>query len=131
MEQVIKENEKLTQADLDQFIGTTEYHRWSKIFFKHVLTDGVHYLCEKAQCYWLVDAIASYHPKAMKLGLSIQFWKLKVNLETKKALLICERDEGDTVIMQRIPYTDFPLSEVRIWVERGHSFWSIGLPSEH
>jgi hypothetical protein len=132
MEQVIKENEKLTQADLDQFIGSQEYYRWSKLFHKHVLTEGVRYLCEKAQAYWLVDAIASYHSKAMKLGLSIQFWKLKVNLETRKAVLICERDEGDTVIMQRIPCTDFPLAEVRIWVESdGREIWTILLPSEH
>lgn len=138
------------QNDLAQFYGTEQYHRWSILFKNHLLTDGVHFLCEKAQCYWLVDIIGSYHSKCMKDPMlrDMQFWTLTVNppektiesftvgaVKPKKpkpmATVICERDTGNVAFRQNIPYTDFPLHQIKLWVEStGDGHWVIMLPQE-
>jgi len=44
----------LKQGDLDQFIGTEEYHKYMAGV---VLTDGVKYLAEEGKCFWLIDIV--------------------------------------------------------------------------
>ena len=124
--------EELHQG-LAQFCGTEGYHRWSMLFRKHVLTDGVKWLCDNANCYWLADAIASYHGKCMKDPMlqSMQFWTLKVDLAKQSAVLVCERDTGNVAFKQKIPYTDFPLAEIKLYVEPGEDVYVILLPEEH
>ena len=57
--------EKITEQDLGNFTGTTQY-------FKYLgglkLTDGVKFLADKG-CYWLLDIIASYQPKFNKISM--------------------------------------------------------------
>lgn len=119
----------ITEADLNNFYCTENYFsHWAK---KLCYTDGVKYLADNAGAYWLIDAIASYQsdPKITKNGMlrNMQFWKLEVvDAEKerasgmKKAILTCIEDSGrKPVITQEIEFTDFPLSEVEIWVERG------------
>lgn len=108
------------QSHLANFYGTDGYHRLVPFCPSLVFTDGCLALAEKGGAFWLMDAIASHQPKAMRDHMlrDIQFWKLKVNAD-KSAILTCSRDEGDVAITQRIPYTDFPLDEVKVWVELG------------
>ena len=56
----------------------------------------------------------------------IQFWTLTVN-QDDSARLVCERDADDIVVEQEIPLTDFPLPELKFFLERG----VLLLPSEH
>lgn len=56
----------------------------------------------------------------------IQFWKLTVH-EDRSATLICERDQGDVAIEQQIPFTDFPLAEIKLYLQEG----VLLLPSEY
>ena len=104
---------------LNQFTGTEHYHRYSPLFPKMLLSDGVLWLCENADCLWLADAVASHQPKAMKDASlrDMQFWTLKVHGESNKsATLTCERDTDDVAITQEIEYTDFPLPEIKLYV---------------
>ena len=103
---------------LEGFSGTEQYHQHG--FFRGlVLTDGCAFLRENANCFWLLDLIGSYQPKcrADEMLRNMQFWTLKV--QGSKATLVCERDSGDVAITKKIGYTDFPLDEIRIWVEAG------------
>ena len=80
-----------------------------------------------------MQAIDSYQPRCRKDPMlsEIQFWTLTINAD-KTALLRCDRDIGDTAIRQRIPYTDFPLSEIKLYVEPlDERQVVILLPSEH
>ena len=43
-------NKKFDPNQLSQFTGTTQYYRILPTF---VVTDGVKYLMEEAECYWL------------------------------------------------------------------------------
>ena len=117
----------LTEADLAQFTGTSTYYQHS---LGVQYTDGVRYLAEHAGAYWLIDAIASWQidPRVHRDPMlqQIQFWKLVVN-DDRSALLVCERDEGDIAVSQEIPFTDFPLKQVRLYFQNG----VVLLPSEY
>jgi hypothetical protein len=107
--------------------GTSEYTRWSPLFRNHVLTDGAKFIAESADAYWLMDAIASYHHKCMKDDMlrDFQSWKLKVN--DSAGVVSCDRDTNNRAFSQDIPYTDFPLDEIKLYVCNG----VILLPSEY
>ena len=129
-------------AFLAQFTGTTTHHRnfFNRRFFH---TDGVQALAEKAQAFWLIDAICSHQPKALRHKLDgsqlreFQLWKLTVNSD-QTAYLECSPD-SDTEkpsIRQRIPFTDFPIQQIKLYVERGEDpdlglYYCLLLPSEH
>ncbi len=115
----------LTQADLSQFIGTTQYYMHS--FKRFTYTDGVKYLAEKADAYWLLDAIASHQPQLLNDPMLqyFQHWKLTVINNTAK--LICEKGSNIIAATQDIPFTDFPLSSVQLFLIEG----VLMLPSEY
>ena len=97
------------------FTGTEAYHKFSA-FSQLKLTDGVKYLCEKAGSYWLMDIIHSYQNKCKQDEMlkDFQMWTLTVNSDNT-ATVICERDTDDIVITQDIPYTDFPLKNIKLY----------------
>lgn len=117
----------LTEADLAQFTGTSTYHQHS---LGVQYTDGVYYLAERGEAYWLLDAIASWQadPKVRddRQLQEIQFWKLTVNSD-QSATLVCERDLNDIAVTQAIPFTDFALESVTIYCQQGVML----LPSEY
>jgi len=119
---------------LAQFIGTDGYHRLSPMHGKLVATDGVKYLCEAAGAFWLIDAIASHQPSALRDPSlrEIQFWRLQVNAD-RSAVLEVARDDGDVAFRQQIEFTDFPLDEQKIWVAPGgpEETYVAMLPSEN
>lgn len=111
---------------LPQFTGTENYYQhWLK---KFVYTDGVQYLAGKCGAYWLLDAIASWQPKALQDARlqEIQFWKLMVKPD-RAAVLTCEYDTNDPAFQQDIPFTDFPLDGIQLYLANG----VLMLPSEY
>ncbi len=121
--------------DLSQFIGTTNYYRWSGLFRKCVLTDGTQYVAEEAGAYWLMDAIAIHQPAVMKHRddrlHSLQFWHLKVEPD-HSAVLACRADSGcEPAVTQQIEFTDFCLPEITIWVAVDDERTVLMLPNEY
>jgi hypothetical protein len=111
--------------NLNQFTGGGTYRRNT---FGMVYTEGVSYLAENADCWWLIDAIESYHPALMcdPDYRQYQFWDLVVT--GNAAVLTCRKDsDQEPTIRQVIAYTDFPLPAIALWVECG----VLILPSEH
>ncbi len=114
---------RLKESDLEQFSGTEHYYRHS--LTNYCYTDGVKYLAEKGNCYWLLDKIlinTKYKKKLQEFGV----WKLLV-YEDKSALLVCEDGNNNRLYAEKIDYTDFPLPKVEVWFENG----VLILPSEH
>ena len=112
---------KLTASDLEQFTGTEQYYKhWMGLHY----TDGVKYMAEVAGAYWLLDIIASYRRRE-----PLQIWTLKVNRESEPMAVVTMReDAGEPVkVRQEIPYTDFPLDEIKLYLIDG----VILLPSEY
>jgi len=123
------------QNTLSGFYGTDGYHKLT-IFPGIVGTDGVKYLAQKAECFWLIDeiAIAQRTVPAVRKLEDIQFWELTV--ADRKAVLVCNEDEGKPVYTKEIGFTDFPLPSQKIWVAAGGDpdgkvFKVMMLPSEY
>jgi len=113
------------ESILQHFTGTDQFYRFSGLS-RLVITDGVKYLCEKANAYWLMDIIASYQSKCNKDEMLRYFQIWTLNVEDGAGKVICERDTNDIAITQKIPYTDFPLASIKMYCENG----VICLPSE-
>ncbi|PZR14733.1 MAG: hypothetical protein DI539_18670 [Flavobacterium psychrophilum] len=118
--------ETLSKADLAQFTGTEVWYNHSLI--GNVLyTDGIRYVAEKAGAYWLIDEIAFGQGIPHIGSEEFQLWKLKVDLEKSTAVLTCDNGNGKIVFRTVIPYTDFPLDEIKIYFTDN----VILLPSEY
>ena len=92
------------EEELAHFIGTQNYYR---NFTGLLFTDGIHYLAERAKCYWLIDLVGSYQPKFH--SIPFQLWEIEVN-DDNSALITMREDTGlPEKVKQPIPYTDFPL----------------------
>lgn len=118
-----------TENDLRNFQGTSQWFRhWTRAL---LYTEGIHYL-EQNGAGWLVDAIASYQidPRLNKGDLKdFQLWELKV--KEGKGVLTCKADSGcKPVITQKFDFTDFPLAEIKFYVEAGEAGRVLMLPSE-
>lgn len=105
----------LTQNDLNQFCGSDQLHaHWLRAF---VFTDGVKYLADKGNAYWLLDTIASHQPALLRQNpmlADFQSWKLTVT--DRKGILYCGVDGDKLVEVQKIPFTDFPLPQVQLFL---------------
>ncbi len=94
------------EEELQQFYGTTQYY---KNFTGLLFTDGVKYLADHAECYWLIDLVGSYQPQLR--DVPFQLWRVEVR-DDDSGLVTMVEDTGQPVkIKQEIPFTDFPLSE--------------------
>ena len=121
--------EQITSENLDQFWGSEEFYKHGLSRLRY--TEGVHFLCENGAA-WLLDAVCSYQRDSKilnnKMLQEYQLWELVVDLEKKTALLTCKKDSNCLpTISQKIPYTDFPLPRIKLYVEGG----CVLLPSEH
>ena len=101
------------QQNLKQFCGTSCYYPSS--FRRLKLTEGAHYLRMKADCFWLIDIIESYHLEEPVKSTPFQIWKLLVNLEDHTGKVVCEDGNGNQIVEQELTYTDFPLEEITLW----------------
>lgn len=102
------------RSALALFTGTENYH--PHISGLHY-TDGVAFLAENAGAYWLIDLIGSYQKRCRKDRMlrEFQVWTLKKT--GNEADVICLRDMDDEAFRQHIPFTDFPLDEVTLYLE--------------
>ncbi len=129
---------RLTKADLQQFPGDLDRYRHP--LNPHVIfTPGVQFVAERGGAYWLIDAIASYFgDRKMSRAMtqddrlrSLQFWRLEVHGD-RSAVLTMRADSGEKpAIIQKIPFTDFPLDAIDIWAGFDGTHWTLYLPSEH
>lgn len=107
---------------LAAYYCTQEYHYvdFSKAAGVYY-TDGVKAMLRRCEAYWLLELICLYQPLCRRDEslCYMQFWTLRVNTIEGTAVLICERDTGDLAIQHGIEYTDFPLDEIKVWLEVG------------
>lgn len=121
---------------LNGFSGTDEYHVLNGAFPRIFATDGVYFLCQSCEAYWLFDAIASwqYHKHIRKEPF--QVWRLIIEPDGSASL---RADDGNDreLTRQDIAITDFPLPEgIKLFVESGATeggkpFQVVLLPGEH
>lgn len=127
METDVKIPPKEFSKRLQEFHGTQEYHSHKlNNDLGLLLTDGCHFIREKAAggAYWLFDLILSYQLKLRKHRF--QVWKLEKQPD-KTWFVECSDGNGNFLIGQEVPYSDFPIDIVSIWVVDGVAL----LPNEY
>ena len=117
----------LSSADLRQFTGSESIYRHGLI--RTVLyTDGIRYVAENAGAYWLIDEIALAQRFNKTIAVEeFQLWTLTVNADQHTAVLACDDGNDNVVFRKDIPFTDFPLSEIKLYFTNN----TICLPSEY
>jgi hypothetical protein len=117
-------------AALPQFTGTEHYYRHQGNI---VLTDGAKFLADAAGCYWLYDIVWSVLPRIRRHPFVAV--KLTVSLEKRTAVVVLEDGNDRLLYRQPIPFTDFPLPEIMLFLEDGEVGGKpakvLLLPSEH
>ena len=114
----------LKQSDLEQFTGTEQYFYHLNAFR---YTSGVRYLAEHGEAYWLLDAIASYQQQDGVKEVPFQIWILTKNDDDSAKLIMKEDVNQPILVSQDIPYTDFPLTSIKLYFIDG----VLILPSEY
>ena len=87
-------------------------------------TDGVRALCSEFECYWFLDVIVSYQHQLSHE--EFQVWTLQKEGDVS-AIVKCSDGNGNELVAQQIPFTDFKASKATVWVEFNVAL----LPSEH
>lgn len=116
----------MTLQDLTAFTGTDNWFRHPVV--KRILyTDSIRHMMVKGAAFWLIDEIAfqQYHPRVRTE--QFQVWTLTVNLKEATGTLTCEDGNGRVLCSKQIPYTDFPLAEIKVYFSND----VILLPSEN
>lgn len=103
-------NELLTQ--LAHFTGTTQYY-YNRMFPDFRYTDGVKFLAQSAEAYWLLDFIFSNQALQNIAVTPFQVWTIKV--VDNEANIEVGDGNGGIVKKFHIRFTDFPLSEFSLY----------------
>lgn len=114
------------QTKLETFHGSQSYYPCLNPNF--VMSEGVHYLAEAAECDWLIDTLPPY------IG---RFEKRPVFLDLKKAdnrwTLTLTDSDGKVCVTEPVNNCTFPLPKVRLiieWSELCGNKWMVSLLSE-
>lgn len=112
-------------SQLSHFTGTERYYRISR---RHLLTDGTKYLAEAAECFWMMDVVASH---LSEIGTEDWFVLVHVTVQGTRATMVYGDGNGHEHARQEIPFTDFPLAEQTLYACWDGEHWVIMLPSEY
>ena len=116
---------------LPNFYGTEDYHQYSALFRNVLLTDGAKFIADECGACWLMDAIASHLPQ-----INDDFAVAYLCVFPEGGARLTIEDGNDNILAQQdIPYTDFPLEEITLYVAaqpiEDKTFFVIMLTSEY
>jgi len=128
----MKTKEEIEQG-LHGFIGTEQY--WPTVRSDVVMTDGVRWLSEAADCPWLIEAICAYQPQARKNRGTAQgqFWKF-VKDGKDGGTLQCGSGSrrAKPVVEKQFVNVNFPVDNIQLYCMDNHDGrWVILLPGEY
>ena len=112
--------------NLAQFSGTERYYRTHPGL---LATDGAKYLADQAEAYWLLDIIWSVLPK-----ITDEFAVLELSVQDNRraAVVIHDGREPQTSYHEQdIPWTDFPLEQMKLYIQQNGHERVVMLPSEY
>ena len=123
MSQVMNTHE--LQTNLSHFTGTENYYR---VMPRLVITDGVQYLANQANSYWLVSTIYSH---LLSNAIYSEFVVARLTVTGTTADLVLDDGNDQVIAKQAIEYTDFALDEISIYCCYQQQGWILLLPSEY
>ncbi len=114
------------EQQLSLFTGTEHYYRMRA---NMLITDGVKFLAEQANCFWLLDLYWSH-----LTGIDFDqhpFTVLKMAVLKSAAIVHIEDGNDKILATQFIDYTDFPLASMRLYGCWEDGQWIVMLTSEY
>ena len=112
--------------NLAHFSGTEHYHRTHPGL---LATDGAKYLADQAEAYWLLDIIWSV---LSKITDEFAVLELSVQENRRAAVVIHDGREPQTSYHEQdIPWTDFPLERIKLYIQQNGQGRVVMLPSEY
>ncbi|MEM1120106.1 MAG: DUF6876 family protein [Bacteroidota bacterium] len=103
-------------TNLAQFTGTQNYY-FHPLFKKYHYTDGVRYLAQKGECYWLLEFIFGHQSNTQISNTPFQVWTI---VKDGDKATITVSDGNDNIIRTfQLNYTSFPLDEYTLWMIDG------------
>lgn len=118
--------------ELRHFCGSEQYYK-NPLFPMFAYTEGVQYLAQKANCYWLINQVFGCQFIEELKDEAFQAWKLTEQGESAATIVV---DDGNKKILKtfELDYTDFPF-EVLCSKGEGFNIWFVEnillLPNEY
>ena len=114
---------ELANNQRNSLLASLAMHTGSETVFRHwtrrlVYTEGVQDLANQAKAYWLIDLVASWMNDANLKGEEFVVWKLTVKADLT-ASAVAEDGNCRELVRQEIPFTDFPLEEITLYLANG------------
>ncbi|WP_043363980.1 DUF6876 family protein [Belnapia sp. F-4-1] len=119
------------QSALARFTGsdTLTRHGLTRCIF---MTQGVVFLAEQTQAHWLTDLIVSHQADPRVRSEPFQVWTLAVDAATGSSVAtMTDGNSEQPITSQEIPWTDFPLPEVTLWLVQEGNAWVMLMPNEY
>lgn len=101
-----REKRRKIEAEIRHFTGTDQ---WYKLYPNVLITDGVKFVFDIAESYWLGEIVFSLQTLEKVKAEPFQFYELEVNLEKHNADLKVTDGNENILYTQFIEFTDFPL----------------------
>lgn len=120
-------------SELNQFRGSScTFQHWGNN--RLIYTEGIQYLANKLNCYWLIEEIAYVILPRLLQYHRDYFYCIKIGVN-KDSSAIIQTDDGNGNIHfnHNIIWTDFPIfrKEVKFYLCDGGDHYCLMLPSEY
>lgn len=112
------------RKELAFFTGSEKFY---KVYPNLIITDGVKFLAERTEAFWLINLVFSYQTIAKVKKEPFQVYELKVDLNNKSSKMVCTDGNENVLYTQNIPFTTFPLESIKLYYTDG----TLLLPSEY
>ena len=113
-------------GNLSHFIGTERYYRLLPTF---IVTDGLKYLMDKAECYWLAQ-LYGLHLVSVDVHKN-PFTVLKFVRTGSGGTVTIEDGNGKVMVQKRLDYTDFPFDSYSLYACWDGEHWVGMLTGEY
>lgn len=118
--------------ELNQFSGSdVSFQHW---FTKMCYTEGVSYLANKVECYWLIEEIACVIlPRLLKENKD-RFYSIQFVVNSNQSADMTIGDGNDNIYLRhKITWTDFPIVNqiIQFYLCDTGSYYCLMLPSEY
>ena len=105
----------LTKQDIDSFTANDIRYRHPSVRWV-LLTEGAKHVAQAGEAIWLLNAIAFAQGDLPAVAAEpFQNWCLKVAAD-RSAVLTCAHYMDRMVLSLPIPFTEFPLTEITLWL---------------
>ena len=118
---------------LAEYSGSQQFFRFSAFARNFVVTEGVKFLADEAQCYWLLDVIVSHLPAVIAADEEFAVVTLERDAEGSGAVFQIADDDPANVVYarQEIEFTTFPMPSIKLYLQTDTEHWTLMLTSEY